>query len=271
MQISSSWPRSAAIGFGLVLALSSPPVSADVWDNDPGNEDDGSSTDNEIFHGTVQVHDLASQGGTIDEDWYVVFSRPFSSYEVMVDGLQGEVFGPGGNLPVDRVNVAGTVLTAGATPQDGVGAAQSVRWANNAGAVMTDYVRVDGVNTSCGTACTTDTQYTIRMWETTASIPRFNNFGSQLTLMLLQNPTNYTISGTIYFWQGSTGTFLASHPFSLDGKELLLLNTNTVTPGSAGSMTIAHNGRFGDLQGKSVALEPSTGFSFDTPLLYRPH
>lgn len=39
----------------------------------------------------------------------------------------------------------------------------------------------------------------------------------------------------------------------------------------SGSTTMAHDGRYGDLQGKSVALEPATGFSFDTPLSYRPH
>ena len=270
MQNPSSWCRSLAIVFGLILALSSAPVSADVWDNDPGNEDDGSGSNNEIFHGTVQVHDLASQGGTIDEDWYVVFSRPFSSYEVLVDGLQGQVVAPGSTLPVDRVNVAGTILTAGATPQDGLGAAQSVRWANNTAAAVTDYVRVDGVNTVCGTACTTDAQYTIRLWETTASIPRFNNSGSQLTVLLLQNPTNYSIDGTVYFWDVS-GSFLGSQGFSLAGKALLVFNTSTVAPGLAGAITVTNNGRFGDLQGKSVALEPGTGFSFDTPMSYRSH
>jgi hypothetical protein len=270
MQMSSSRPRSLAIGFGLILALSSAPLSADVWDNDPGNEDDSSATDNEILHGTVQVHDLASQGGAIDEDWYVVFSRPFSSYEVLVDGLQGEVFASGSNLPVDRVNVAGAVLTAGAAPQDGLGSAQSVRWANNTAAVVTDYVRVDGVNTDCGMACTTDAQYTLRMWETTASIPRFNNTGSQVTVLLLQNPTSYPIDGTVYFWEVE-GSFLGSQGFSLAAKALFVFNTNALAPGLAGAITITHDGRFGDLQGKSVALEPSTGFSFDTPLTYRPH
>jgi hypothetical protein len=152
-----------------------------------------------------------------------------------------------------------------------MGAARSVRWANNTALQVLDYVRVDGVNATCGTTCTTDAQYTIRMWETTASVPRFNNSGSQQTILLLQNPTDYTISGTVFFWQASTGTFLALHGFSLDAKELLVLNTNTVAPGFSGSMTITHDGRFGDLQGKSVALEPSTGFSFDTPLVYRPH
>jgi hypothetical protein len=264
-----SWRRSLAIGLGLSLALAAAPLCADVWDNDPLNEDDGNETDNELFHGAAQVHDLAAQGGA-DEDWYVVFSRPFSSYEVLVDGVQGEVYGTGGDLAVDRVNIGGTVLSPGATPQDGLGASQSVRWANNTNAVIQDYVRVDGATSGCNTTCTTDAQYTIRMWETTGSIPRFNNSGTQATVLLLQNPTNYPITGTVFFWENA-GTFLASQGFNLAGKELFVFNTTTVAPGFAGAITVTQDGRHGDLQGKSVALEPATGFSFDTPMSYRPH
>jgi hypothetical protein len=271
MQNPSSWLRSRAIGFGLILAFVGAPLAADVWDNDPTNEDDSSATDNEIFHGTVQVHDLASQGGAIDEDWYAVQSRPFSSYEVLVDGVQGQVFtDPAGDLLVDRVNAAGSVITAGGNPPGGIGAARSVRWTNNTANQIDDYVRVDGANAACGTACTTDAQYTIHMWETTGSIPRFNNSGTQVTVLLLQNPTDYQINGTVYFWENA-GSFLASQGFNLDPKSLFVFNTSTVTPGFAGAITVTQDGRFGDLQGKSVALEPATGFSFDTPMSYRSH
>jgi hypothetical protein len=33
--------------------------------------------------------------------------------------------------------------------------------------------------------------------------------------------------------------------------------------GQAGSVSITHNGRYGALTGKTVALESTTGFSFD--------
>jgi hypothetical protein len=266
----SSWHRSLAIGFGLILALTAAPLSADVWDNDPSNEDDSSETDNELFHGAIQTHDLLSQGGVPDQDWYVVFSRPYSSYEVLVDGMQGEVWGLGGDLPVDRVTSAGAVLTAGQDPPGGLGSSQSVRWMNNTALLMSDYIRVDGAGSGCTTACTTDAQYTVRMWDTTGAIPRFNNSGSQITVLLLQNPTHYTINLTVFFWT-TTGTILTSQPFVLGAKDVLVLNTNTLAPGSTGSITITNDGRFGDLQGKSVALEPSTGFSFDTPMTYRPN
>jgi hypothetical protein len=39
--------------------------------------------------------------------------------------------------------------------------------------------------------------------------------------------------------------------------------------GIGGAVTIAHDGRYGDLTAKTVALEPATGFSFDSPALPR--
>jgi hypothetical protein len=265
------WRRSLAVLFGLSLVLSASPSSADVWDNDPTNEDDSNQTDNELFHGAIQVHDLAAQGGVVDQDWFVIRSRAFSSYEVLVDGLQGEIWASAATpLPVDRVDGTGAVLTAGTTPPGGLGSSRGVRWANNTGTTSLDFIRVDGSTSTCTTTCTTNAQYTIRMWETTGAISRFNNSGSQLTVLLLQNPTDYVISGTAYLWDTS-GTLTATQAFTLLAKGLLISNLSTIAPGASGSITVTQNGRFGDLQGKSVALEPSTGFSFDTPLAYRAH
>jgi hypothetical protein len=56
-------------------------------------------------------------------------------------------------------------------------------------------------------------------------------------------------------------------------KELEVLITANVpgANGVGGSVTIAHDARYGDLAGKTVALEPATGFSFDSPMLPRIH
>ena len=260
---------SLAVLFCLCLAASAAPSSADVWDNDPSNEDDSDNTDNELFHGDVQVHDLAGQAAVADQDWFAIRSRAFSSYEVLVSGLQGEIWGSQ-NASLDRVDGTGAVLTAGDTPPSGQNSSKSVRWANNAGTQSIDYIRVDGTLSGCGSTCTTNAQYTIRMWETTGAISRFNNSGSQSTVLILQNPTDYVIAGTVYFWDPS-GAQVATQPFVLPAKGLSVTTTSNLIPGVAGSITITQNGRFGDLQGKSVALEPATGFSFDTPLEYRPH
>jgi len=81
---------------------------------------------------------------------------------------------------------------------------------------------------------------------------------------------SYTINGNVYFWD-TTGALITSSPFSLTAKKLLVLNTATVAAGVSGAVTIAHDGRYGDLSGKTVALEPSTGFSFDSPMVARGH
>jgi hypothetical protein len=124
----------------------------------------------------------------------------------------------------------------------------------------------------CTTSCGPDDVYRIRVYETTYAIPRFNNSGSQITVLILQNPTDYTVTGNIYFWSPA-GALLATEPFSLTAKNAHVLLTSTVSGvnGVSGTMTVAHNARYGDLAGKAVALEPATGFSFDTPMLARPH
>jgi hypothetical protein len=124
------------------------------------------------------------------------------------------------------------------------------------------------VNGICGASCGPDDVYNIRAFETTYSVPRFNNAGTQITVLLLQNPTNYTISGNIYFWNPA-GVLLATSPFSLGANGLVVLNTSTIAPGVGGAVTVTHDGRYGDLSGKTVALEPATGFSFDSPMLPR--
>jgi hypothetical protein len=122
----------------------------------------------------------------------------------------------------------------------------------------------------CTTNCGPDDVYFIRGYETTYSVPRFNNSGTQITVLLLQNPTNYTITGNIYFWN-TAGALVATQAFTLTAKQLQVLNTASVpgANGVGGAVTIANDGRYGDLSAKTVALEPATGFSFDSPALPR--
>lgn len=257
----------AVIAAGLLLG--SAPVYADVWDQDTLDEDDGNETDNEMVHGMRQVHDLAAEAGVIDQDWYRATSQPRSSYEIIVDGLTGDMFS--NELVVERVTGAGAVLnTSAALPTGGDLASRSLRWQNTTASVVQDFVRVNGNQTSCTTACTTSDQYTIRFYETTTSLSRYNNTGTQTTVLFIQNPANYTIDGTIYFW-GPTGTLVASQTFNAPAHNLVTIPTVSAAGATAGHITVSHTGRYGDLQGKSVALEPSTGFSFDTPMVHRPY
>ena len=149
----------------------------------------------------------------------------------------------------------------------GVGFSRSIRWMNTTAADVNDQV-IRVASGQCTTDCGPDDVYRIRGYETTYSIPRFNNTGTQITVLLLQNPSGYQITGNIYFWSVG-GTLLGQQAFNLPAKNTLVLNTSTVVAGASGAITIANDGRYGDLAGKTVALEPATGFSFDSPMVPR--
>ena len=91
--------------------------------------------------------------------------------------------------------------------------------------------------------------------------------------MLLQNPTAEPVTATLYFWSPA-GDLLATHsPIApLPPKGLLVLATAGIPAlaGASGTITAVHDAPYGALAGKTVALEPSTGFSFDSPMLHRP-
>ena len=218
----------------------------------------------ELSHGSRALGDLTPSGLFLI-DYYWVSQKPYSSYEVVVDSTSGDI---GPTLHVDRVQ-SGTTTSLQSSVPVGVGFTRSLRFMNTA-AVENNNEAIAVRSGQCTTDCGPDDVYFIRGYETTYSIPRFNNFGTQVTVLLLQNPTNYTINGNIYFW--STNSILVgTHSFTLTEKQLLVLNTSTVPSanGVGGSVTIAHDGRYGDLSAKTVALEPATGFSFDSPALPR--
>jgi hypothetical protein len=224
-----------------------------------GDDDAPSLSSNELNHGSQLWADLL-----VRPDLYRVGQKPYSSYEVVIDGTSGDI------VPVTLERLAGDNATVlqGASPV-AVGDSVSLRWENTTSlTVVNQHIRVDG---TCGTPCATDDVYRIRAFETTDSIPRFNNAGSQVTVLLLQNPAAYTVTGNIWFWSTS-GVLAGSRAFGLSAKQTLVLNTATVAgvAGQGGTITISHDGRYGDLAGKTVALEPSTGFSFDSPMTARP-
>ena len=224
----------------------------------------------ELSHGYELLQDLDNGGanpateGTI-ADIYRISQKPFSSYEAVVDSTSGDI---GPTLQVDLIANDGTTVLKSSDPI-GVGFSRSLRFINNTAVEVNDQtVRV--ASGQCTTDCGPDDVYFMRGYETTYSVPRFNNSGTQITVLLLQNPTNYPIAGSIYFWNPA-GAQVASQAFTLAAKQLLVLNTSTVpgANGIGGAVTIPNDGRYGDLSAKTVALEPATGFSFDSPALPR--
>jgi plastocyanin len=216
----------------------------------------------ELAHGSDMAEDL---GGA--PDLYRIGQQPYSSYEVVVDALAGNPL-----LQLDRVDATGTtVIQSGSPVTPTIDMAQSLRW-ENAGATAVDAERVRVGNSTCPGGCTANDVYRIRAYETTLAIPRFNQSGTQVSVVILQNPTHYVISGRIYFWSTAgnllNGTGLA---FTLNPKQAVIQNGAGVpgVPGTSGTVTVSHNGRYGDLAGKVVALEPATGFSFDSLAVVR--
>jgi hypothetical protein len=247
-------------------------AGADEWDTAAITDND-SFTHNEITHGFSQVHDLGVQPGPVaDQDWYGMPQEPFSSYEILCDGHTGDVTNGSGNT-LQRVDSTGTVL------QDSTGYgsfdafARSLRFANDTSTPLYGYVRV--ANAVCGTNCDTEDQYRIRAWDTTLAVPRYNNFGGQVTVLIIQNTAQSGVFGNAYLWTVAGGaTPVTTAVFSLGARQAAVINLATVNGGAAngtsGTITLTHDGRYGQLAVKAVALEPATGFSFDSPGLYKP-
>jgi hypothetical protein len=249
---------------GAVLAAVA--LSADVWDVQSDNDNTALGTDNELMHGSLQVHDLAALAGPLaDDDWYRIGQQPYSSYEVRLDQVSGDL-APG--LTVSRVTFDGTTVLQSSAGESSLGLSRALRFVNPTAGVVPELIRVG--TPACGTTCGADDTYRITAAETTIRIARFNNAGTQVTVLLTQNATWSPISVTTYFWS-SAGMLLATRPLALASHHLDVFNTATLTSGQSGHITIAHDGPHGGLNVKSVALEPATGFSFDTPGVYRPY
>jgi len=251
------------------LALAAAPAIADVWDT-ASESDNDVNTDNELTHGTEQVHDLGVQPGpAADQDWYRVTVPDHASYEVVMDGTTGDLNVSFDDTQLDRLDAAGVTILQN---HDCLGSAcfsKRLGWRNATTAAELSNIRVSGQG--CGTSCTTADQYTIRSRETTVEVARFNNAGSQVTILITQNASDVPINATFFYWSTSgvllqTGTLTNFQP-----KTLNVFNTTSFGPlvGVGGHITVAHDGPYGTLNIKTVALEPSTGFSFDTPGVVR--
>jgi hypothetical protein len=261
--------RFLRLAAGLSIFLAGPAVRADGWDEggDPDNACGGTS-DNDLIHGSDQVHDLgALPGPAIDQDFYTFQAVAFASYEAVVDGTTGDLNNGGApDFQFERVN--NSCASVQTFESIGFGFSKSLRF--EAGNGFFGALRVGSA--ACGTGCTAADQYHIRFYETTYTVPRFNNAGSQTTVLIVQNPTPSPVTITPRFFD-STGALVGSATLILAPRETRALNTATVAgvAGQSGSIIISNTARYGDLSGKAVAVEPSTGFTFDTAMVPKPH
>lgn len=259
---------------GVLAAAVAGPAVADVWDVG-SDTDNNPGTDNEIVHGLDQVHDMASQnlGLTEDVDWYR-FQAPYAtSWEIVLDGLTGDLSNSPGVPALEVIESDGSTVAATGTPLTSFGVAQHVTDYNLS--LFPDeplYVRVSGP--ACGLLCGASDQYRIRAYETTLFVPRYNNSNGQVTVLALQNNSGEPVSGWVYA-HGPGGSFPGYFPFYLVAYEAGSFNLASVAAGilnnTAGALRIIHLGSYGQLSAKAVAVEPSTGFTFDTQAQPRPH
>jgi hypothetical protein len=244
----------------LCLVVASARAGGDVWD--PGDDTNGSA--NQLLPGTRQLHDLASpSAGGADEDWYFVQLPHRTSWEFVMEGMGPGV--GGASDPFTLVDPAGGLVL---NSDFYLGPARSLHF-EQAGPDTVYFVRAR--STGCATTCGPEAVYEIRARETSLAVPRFNNSATQTTVLILQNrSSSFAVGGRVWFLAPS-GQELGSQLFNLGASQALVLNTSTV-PGAAGeggTMVVTHDGRYGQLEGKAVALEPATGFTFDTPVLHR--
>jgi hypothetical protein len=261
-------PRSvilaAAVEVLAIVALGAT-THADEWD--VGNDTDNAiTTDNSLFHGAEQTHDLGALGaGVADQDWYLVSGRRFSSYQAVIDGVTGDLDFTSSSLQL--TDDAGVVLGSGGVTDSGTQVALNLLFLDE---IPDRYVRVHGA--ACGGACTAQARYRVRFYDTTYTVPRFNNSGTQSTVLIVLNTSDRACSATYQFFRND-GTHVASRLVSLSPSQVDVfpLASEAQLAGVSGSIRIVHRCGYGRLSGKAVSLEPSTGFVFETPLVPRPH
>jgi hypothetical protein len=243
-----------------LLCLAPPTTRADVWDLGTDN-DNVSGSDNELTHGLDQVHDLAAQaGGTIEDvDWYR-FQIPYAtSWEILLDGITGDVSNGGASPALELIGPDGTTVDAVGTPLTSFGVARRLTTYPGSIPDYTSFVRVGAP--VCALACTADDRYRIRVYETTLVVPRYNNGNGQVTALVLQNNTPVAVSGIAYAY-GAAGVALGSFSFVTQPYEVKTINLATIDAGllnnTAGGLRLAHSAPYGQLTGKAVALEPAT-------------
>ena len=194
-------------------------------------------------------------------DWSFVQETENHSYEatVMNTALRFSSDPASGKATMNRCDYTGVILTPG-TALNVFEGAFAARWIATASTFS--FIRVTGF-----AGLGADSGYEIQLRDTTYSIPRWNNSGSQFTVIIISNTTSTPVTGSIFFY-GADGASLATQPLSLppNGVQTVVTGSIPELKGLSGSVQIAHLGGYGALSGKAVALEPSTGFTFDTAM-----
>jgi hypothetical protein len=269
-----------------VLLLPSAALAADRWESGSiplfSDDDTAGSTRNELRPGDFQIgHDLQGTPAAPDRDFYIVRTQVHHTYEALV--RSGTLFWgtgnafcvpPGGTSVCPRFDLVladGTLIQEG-TP-DGAsnnGNVTSALRLRLFGTSATSYLRVTG--DTGGSAHTAADQYDIVFRDTTYTAPRFNNTGSQLTILMVQNTTDRVVHVDMQLFN-EAGTLVTIYGNNVPPRGLWVqpMAAAPAAQGKSGSVLIGHDGPYGALSGKAVSLEPSTGFTFDTAIAPIPY
>jgi hypothetical protein len=249
----------------VLLAAAAPVRALDPWEL--GSGDDASSTSNILRHAQPQRHDLQGLPSAPDQDWMKFAGKNRHSYEARVSGIAWDSGCGAAPCPLfDRVSAAGVTLDFGTASNEDVdrgttSVGRTVRWISTEDTA--NFLRAKGDQVlPMGSE-----PYDVVLYDTTLFVPRFNNSGTQSTILVLQNTTNALVTGFAYF-HDERGALLATVSLSVPPHGLNVIATATLPglAGRSGSIQIAQLGGYEALVGKAVALEPATGFTFDTPV-----
>ena len=245
---------------GLCLAFSSPVMAKDAFEDGPG-DNLPTTTTNEL--NVDQVHDLEAIGGVADKDCAIYTERGKRSYEVRAWSESGEIDFL--NQPVAIsffTDTGGSLGTAAGFSRAGAVA----RWINT---LAPDFAASNRACVSTGqTHLTANAKYRFEFRETTLFCPRYNNSGTQSSVLMIQmaRGTGSTCNVEAHFFNQDNGQIVGTYSSTLTQNNMLVVPAAGVTgvAGTRGHARIAHTCGNGGLKAKLVALEPSTGFSFDT-------
>lgn len=252
--------RIAAAVLASTLVLAALPLHAnDPWEADP--ENGGPATRGYIVPGQSQTGRDLQANGTPDQDWVWFSPLPHHSYEARALGgtLWATDFTDGARL--ERVD--SSLLVQGFGSDEGLGSLRGhfLRWIAPGNDQVLNYLRVTG------TASESASPYVLELFDTTYALPRWNNSATQFTILIVQNHTPQQVIAVGFFYDAD-GVLLAQQGLVMPANGMVVLNTSTIPAlaGRNGSARIAQAGGRGAISGKAVALEPQTGFTFDTPL-----
>ena len=251
-----------AVLTGMTLVVATAAFAIDRYESTlgAGFSDDTVGTFVESLHGRLRTHDLQDVGGA-DVDWSFVQETQNHSYEatVMNTALRFSSAPASGKVTMNRCDATGAILTPG-TALNVYDGAFAARWVATTSTY--NYIRITGF-----AGLGADSGYEMQLRDTTYSIPRWNNSGSQTTVLLISNTTSTPVTGSIFFY-GAGGALLATQPLSVPPNGVQTVGTASITAlaGLSGSAQVAHVGGYGALSGKAVSMEPATGFTFDTAM-----